>query len=99
MLVLSGGNIDSNLLSKIIERGLVKDGRMAKLRIELQDSPGQLARYPPLWLPLRANVIEVYHNRSFLNTPMGKTYLDITTGNPWTGSRSGNYLCPESGKL
>lgn len=78
VLIVCGGNIDINLLSKIIERGMVKDGRMVRLRIELQDTPGQLAIISEKVAAHRANVIEVYHNRSFLNTPMGKAYLDIT---------------------
>lgn len=78
VLIISGGNIDVNLLSKIIERGLIKDGRMARLRVELQDSPGQLAIVSACVAKHRANVMEVYHNRSFMNAPMGKTFLDIT---------------------
>ncbi|MBN2329481.1 MAG: threonine ammonia-lyase [Candidatus Omnitrophica bacterium] len=78
VLVLSGGNIDVNLLSRIIERGLIKDGRMARLRVELQDSPGQLAIVSACVARHNANVLEVYHNRSFMNAAMGKTFLDIT---------------------
>ncbi len=78
ILIVSGGNIDVNLLSKIIERGLIKDGRMARLRVELQDKPGQLAIVSACVAKHRANVMEVYHNRSFMNAPMGKTFLDIT---------------------
>ncbi|MBI1388064.1 MAG: threonine ammonia-lyase [bacterium] len=77
-LILSGGNIDLNLLSKIVERGLIKEGRMARLRIELLDIPGQLASISACISKHRANVIEVYHNRSFADVPLGKTYLDIT---------------------
>ncbi|MDP8243446.1 MAG: threonine ammonia-lyase [Candidatus Hinthialibacter antarcticus] len=78
VIVLSGGNIDLNLLSRIIERGLIKDGRMAKLRIELLDIPGQLAIVSDCVSKLKANVVEVYHNRSFFDAPLGKTYLDVT---------------------
>ena len=77
-LVISGGNIDMNLLSRIIERGMVKDGRMARLRIELLDVPGQLATTSRILADASANVMEVYHNRSFLKTGFGKTYLDVT---------------------
>ncbi|MEW6237955.1 MAG: threonine ammonia-lyase [Candidatus Omnitrophota bacterium] len=78
VLVLSGGNIDINILSRIIERGLIKDGRMARLRIELVDRPGQLAVIANCIGKLNANILEVYHNRSFINAPMGKAFLDIT---------------------
>lgn len=78
VLILSGGNIDVNLLSRIIERGLIKDGRMVRLRVELQDSPGQLSIVSACVAHHKANVLEVYHNRSFMNAAMGKTFLDIT---------------------
>ena len=78
VIVLSGGNIDLNLLSRIIERGLIKDGRMARLRVELLDIPGQLAIVSDCVSKLKANVVEVYHNRSFFDAPLGKTYLDLT---------------------
>lgn len=77
-MIVSGGNIDMNLLSRIIERGMVKDGRMARLRIEMSDVPGQLAATAGIFAREHANVMEVYHNRSFLKGAMGKTYLDIT---------------------
>jgi len=78
VLIISGGNIDINLLSRIIERGLIKDGRMARLRVELHDAPGQLAIVSSCVAKKSANVLEVYHNRSFMNAAMGKTFLDIT---------------------
>lgn len=77
-LVVSGGNIDMNLLSRIIERGMVKDGRMVRLRIELVDVPGQLAKTSRILAEQNANVLEVYHNRSFLHASFGETFLDIT---------------------
>ncbi len=77
-LILSGGNIDINILSRIIERGLIKDGRMVRLRVELLDRPGQLAAVSGIVGRNKANVLEVYHNRSFMNAAMGKTFLDIT---------------------
>lgn len=78
VLILSGGNIDVNQLSRIIERGLIKDGRMARLRVELHDTPGQLAIVSACVARHNANVLEVYHNRSFMNAALGKTFLDIT---------------------
>lgn len=78
VLIMSGGNIDINILSRIIERGLIKDCRMSKLRIELLDTPGQLATVSDIIGRHRANVMEVYHNRSFMNSGMGRTFMDIT---------------------
>ena len=43
-MIVSGGNIDVNILSRIIERGLVKDGRLVRLEVQLPDEPGALAR-------------------------------------------------------
>src|SRR5262249_60770267 len=52
-LVLSGGNIDVNLISRIIERGLVKDGRLVRLAVMLRDRPGELARLSALVAEMR----------------------------------------------
>lgn len=78
VLVICGGNIDMTMLSRIIERGLIKDGRMAKLHIQLRDAPGQLAVISECIAHFRANVLEVYHNRSFGGGTLGQTFLDIT---------------------
>ena len=96
VLLLSGGNIDINILSRIIERGLIKDGRMVRLRIEMLDHPGQLAVISTVIAKQRANVLEVYHNRSFMNAPMGKTFLDITleTKEKTTSKKSSPRLAP-----
>jgi threonine dehydratase len=56
VLVLSGGNIDVNVISRIIERGLVKDGRLVRLSVLLQDRPGALARKRPRPQALRFRV-------------------------------------------
>lgn len=64
-MVLSGGNIDVNVLSRVIERGLVKDGRRIRLVVRVQDRPGFLARLMATVAELGANVVEVYHHRAF----------------------------------
>jgi len=64
-MVLSGGNIDLNLLERIIDRGLVTDGRLARLAITVPDRPGQLARVMQLVAEAGANVLEVTHHRAF----------------------------------
>ena len=76
-LVLSGGNIDSRILSGVIEHGLVRDGRMVQLRIEIQDAPGTLARIAGICGESGANIIEVHHQRAFSRLPVKLADLDI----------------------
>jgi threonine dehydratase len=66
------------LLREIIDRGLVNDGRLARLRVVVPDVPGQLARVLTLVGELRCNVREVEHERAFHNVPVGKTATILT---------------------
>ncbi|HTN51131.1 MAG TPA: threonine ammonia-lyase [Anaeromyxobacter sp.] len=75
--IVSGGNIDVNLVARVIERGLVKDGRLVRISVALMDKPGQLARVSTIIANLRANVIEVHHTRAFA-TRFGDTTLQLT---------------------
>ncbi|MFB3897490.1 MAG: threonine ammonia-lyase [bacterium] len=75
--ILSGGNIDVNLLSRIIERGLAKDGRMAKLRVRIPDRPGILGKLSTVMGECRANILDISHNREFPNTPLGENEVDF----------------------
>jgi threonine dehydratase len=77
-LVLSGGNIDVNLVSRIIERGLVKDGRVVRLVVRLPDRPGTLAKLTGAIAELGANVMEIYHNRSFAKLGLGEVEVEAT---------------------
>jgi threonine dehydratase len=77
-LVVGGGNIDVNLLSRIIERGLVKDGRMVRLRVRIADHPGALHRLTGRIAAARANVLDVSHNRAFSRVDLGETSVDVT---------------------
>ncbi|MDQ3010551.1 MAG: threonine ammonia-lyase [Acidobacteriota bacterium] len=77
-IVISGGNIDPNLLSKIIERGLAKDGRMVRIRAMMRDRPGELARICQHVADLGANILEVEHNRAFSNLEVGGVEIDLT---------------------
>ncbi len=63
VVVIGGGNIDVNLLSRIIDRGLIKDGRLAFLRVRVQDRPGALAALTALLAERGANVLELDHRR------------------------------------
>jgi threonine dehydratase len=75
--VVSGGNIDVNLVARVIERGLVKDGRLVRISVALQDKPGQLAKVSAIVANHRANVIEVHHTRAFAFR-FGDTTLQLT---------------------
>jgi threonine dehydratase len=73
-LVLSGGN----LIARVIERGLVKDGRLVRLRVRLRDRPGTLARLATLVAAARANVLRIEHDRAFSRAPVGDTEVELT---------------------
>lgn len=77
VVVLSGGNIDVNVLSRIIEKGLVKDGRRVKLRVVVPDSPGHLSRILDSVAAASANVLEVSHTRAFSDLQVGETGIDL----------------------
>lgn len=76
-IVVCGGNIDPNLLSKIIERGLAKDGRLVRIRAMMRDRPGELARICQHAAELGANILEVEHNRAFANMEVGGVEIDM----------------------
>jgi threonine dehydratase len=77
-VMVCGGNIDVTLLSRIIERGLVQDGRLIRLRIHLLDKPGALADLTRLIASYRANIVDTLHNRAYYGVNLGDTVIDIT---------------------
>ena len=77
-VLVCGGNIDVTLLARIIERGLVKDGRLIRLRIHLLDKPGALADLTRLIAQHRANIVDTLHNRAYYGVNLGDTVIDIT---------------------
>lgn len=77
VLILSGGNIDVNLLERIIDRGLVADGRLARLVVAVPDRPGQLAKLTQLVGDAGANVLEVSHSRAFADISMRDVEIDL----------------------
>jgi threonine dehydratase len=77
-VLVCGGNIDVTLLSRIIERGLVQDGRMIRLRIHLLDKPGALAELTKLIALHRANIVDTLYNRAYYGVNLGNTTIDIT---------------------
>ena len=70
-IVLSGGNIDINMIARIIDRGLVADGRLARLMVKVRDRPGQLARLTERVASKGANVLEIGHRRAFADISVG----------------------------
>jgi threonine dehydratase len=77
-VLVCGGNIDVTLLSRIIERGLVQDGRLIRLRIHLLDKPGALHDLTRLIANHRANIVDTLHNRAYYGVNLGDTVIDIT---------------------
>jgi threonine dehydratase len=77
-VLVCGGNIDVTLLARIIERGLVQDGRMILLRIHLLDKPGALADLTKLIAAHRANIVNTLYNRAYYGVNLGDTAIDIT---------------------
>jgi threonine dehydratase len=77
-VVVGGGNIDVTLLSRIIERGLVQDGRMIRLRITLLDKPGALSELTKLIAEHRVNIVDTLYNRAYYGVNLGNTTIDIT---------------------
>lgn len=76
-LVLCGGNIDSRLLSTLILRGLVRDGRITRLRFDIDDTPGQLSDISRIIGEAGANVVEVIHQRMMQTVSLKRAELDV----------------------
>ena len=76
-LVVCGGNIDSRLLSTLILRGLVRDGRITRLTFEIDDKPGQLADISRIIGQAGANVVEVIHQRMMQSVSLKQAELEI----------------------
>jgi len=76
-LVLCGGNIDSSILSDVIAREMVRSGRLARLRVDLRDIPGALARAAQVIANAQGNIEEVHHQRAFTLLPARSVEVDI----------------------
>lgn len=77
-LIVSGGNIDPRLLASLLMRGLVREGRITRLRVELLDVPGALAQISKIIGDLGGNIIDVSHHRLFTELPAKETYSNVT---------------------
>jgi threonine dehydratase len=82
-IVLSGGNIDARLLASILMRGLVRDGRLVRLRAELPDVPGALSRLSGVIGEAGGNIVEVHHQRLFqdISVKRAEVYIVVETQN------------------
>jgi threonine dehydratase len=76
-IVVTGGNIDGRLLASILMRGLVREGRLVRLRSELPDVPGALARVSGIIGKHSGNIVEVHHQRLFHDTSVKRAELDV----------------------
>ena len=76
--LVCGGNIDVTLLSRIIERGLVKDGRIVRMQIHLSDRPGSLHQLTRLIAAHHANIVELKFDRAYYGVSLGDTLIDIS---------------------
>ena len=76
-IVLTGGNIDARLLASLLMRGLVRGGRLVRLRAELPDLPGVLSRVSGIVGGLGGNIVEVHHQRLFHDTSVKRAELDL----------------------
>jgi len=76
-IVITGGNIDARLLASLLMRGLVRGGRLVRLRAELPDMPGVLSRVAAIIGGQGANIVEVHHQRLFHDTSVKRAELDV----------------------
>lgn len=75
-LVICGGNIDVRMLAQVLMRGLVRDGRVVELRIEIADQPGVLGKLAQAIGAAGGNIIEIYHQRLFTDRPVKRADID-----------------------
>lgn len=76
-VLISGGNIDVNFMSRIIEKGLVKTGRNVKLVTAILDKPGNLQHFLSIIAENKANVISIFHDRLDPNLPLNKAQVEV----------------------
>ncbi len=76
-LVLCGGNIDPLMLAEIIERGMVRAGRLARIRVQVSDLPGSLAKVTACVAGQNANIEEVHHQRAFTHLAVQNAEVDL----------------------
>lgn len=75
--IISGGNVDVNFISRIIENGLIKTGRRVKLRTSLHNKPGELMKFITHIADLQANIVYIFHEHAGRNLPLGYTGVEL----------------------
>lgn len=76
-VVICGGNIDLNIMEKVIEKGLVRKGRLVEMSLIVEDLPGNLARLTGILAAHRANILEVHHDRVSMGLDLRQTKIDF----------------------
>ncbi|MFO8084005.1 MAG: threonine ammonia-lyase [Desulfobacterales bacterium] len=77
VLLISGGNVDSPLLGRILRKGLMKKGRVMRFEVILEDTPGSLSRLLNLVALTKANVLHIYHDRDLRDLAIYRTLVDL----------------------
>jgi threonine dehydratase len=82
--IVSGGNIDVTVLGKVVDRGLVGEGRLVRLHVRVHDRPGALAEIASIFAKLKANVVEIQHERAFSHSLFCdvEVYVTLETRGP-----------------
>ncbi|MGK0367904.1 MAG: threonine dehydratase, partial [Thermoproteota archaeon] len=78
VLIICGGNIDVNILGRIIDKGLINMGRRVRIQVQLNDEPGELSRLTSVISDLEANVLQVIHDNHSPHTSLSETIVDLT---------------------
>lgn len=77
VLIISGGNVDSPLVGRIIQKGLLKNGRLMRVKLHLNDIPGSLSNLLSLIAGLKANILHIYHDRHIQDMALNMTYVEL----------------------
>ncbi len=77
VLVVSGGNVDLNVLDRILEQGLMRTGRIFRLQVVLDDVPGALGSLLAVVSGQKANILHIFHDRLSLDLPLGRTRVEV----------------------
>lgn len=93
-LVVSGGNIDMRLLASVLLRGLVRGGQLVRLRVQITDAPGNLARVTHIIGEAGGNIVEIVHQRLFYDVPVKQTDIDVVIE-----TRNASHTAEIKGKL